>query len=261
MTRLVLVGSGSVAEALARAAADNPATELVQLVARNPVRGPVVAALGRTQWTADAAQLAPADLYLLAVSDRAVAEVAASLPLPPGAAIVHTAGGVALDALPAQAARRGVLYPLQTFTAGRAVDFGRVPLFVEGSTPAFQAELEALARTFSPTVVAADSERRARLHLAAVFACNFANRMYALGEEVMQAAGLDFALLKPLIAETASKALDAPSPAGVQTGPAVRHDAPTLERHLRLLAEGGLDARLTPMYQLISEDIWKTSKR
>ena len=134
LKRVVIVGSGNVAEALARAL---PASgvELCQLFARNPERGPRVAALGGTTWTDDPRRLAAADLYLVAVSDRAVGEVAASLPVPAGAVVAHTAGSVPLDAL-GRFAHRAVLYPLQTFTAGRAVDFARVPLFIEASDEA-----------------------------------------------------------------------------------------------------------------------------
>lgn len=96
--------------------------------------------------------------------------------------------------------------------------------------------LEAFARRLSHTVVWADSACRAKVHLAAVFACNFVNHMYAVGEGIVRSAGLPFDVLKPLLAETAAKALDAASPADVQTGPAVRNDLPTMARHRALLA-------------------------
>ena len=117
LKRVVIVGSGNVAEALARALPASGA-ELCQVFARNRERGPRVAALGGTTWTADPDRLAEADLYLIAVSDRAVGEVAASLRLPDGAVAAHTAGSVPLDALEAFP-RRAVIYPLQTFRAGR----------------------------------------------------------------------------------------------------------------------------------------------
>lgn len=103
----------------------------------------------------------------------------------------------------------------------------------------------------------ADSAQRSRIHLAAVFACNFANHMYAIGEEVARRAGLDFEVLKPLVAETAAKACDARSPRDVQTGPAVRNDTPTMERHLALL-DG--EPTLQEIYTQISNNIWKTSR-
>ena len=256
LKRVVIVGSGNVAEALARALPASGA-ELCQVFARNRERGPRVAALGGTTWTADPDRLAEADLYLIAVSDRAVGEVAASLRLPDGAVAAHTAGSVPLDALEAFP-RRAVIYPLQTFTAGRAVEFARVPLFLEASDKGTYQAVERFARRLSSQLYPADSKRRGILHLAGVLACNFVNALYAAGERTLAREGLPFEALRPLIAETAAKALAAPSPAAVQTGPAVRGDLPTLERHRALLAEEPL---LLEIYNLMSRYIWETSRK
>lgn len=256
LKRVVIVGSGNVAEALARALPASGA-ELCQVFARNRERGPRVAALGGTTWTADPDRLAEADLYLIAVSDRAVGEVAASLRLPDGAVAAHTAGSVPLDALEAFP-RRAVIYPLQTFTAGRAVDFARVPLFLEASDKGTYQAVERFARRLSSQLYPADSKRRGILHLAGVLACNFVNALYAAGERTLAREGLPFEALRPLIDETAAKALAAPSPAAVQTGPAVRGDLPTLERHRALLAEEPL---LLEIYNLMSRYIWETSRK
>ncbi len=91
-----------------------------------------------------------------------------------------------------------------------------------------------------------------RLHLAAVFVCNFVNRMYVTGEKVLRREGLDFSLLKPLIAETTRKVLESPSPAPLQTGPAVRGDRATVEKHLRLLADV---PSVRYLYEMITKDI------
>lgn len=253
----VVVGSGNLAEALAAAIARSDA-ELVQLFARNPRRGPEVARRAGTEWTADPAALARADIYLLAVSDRAVAELAAELPIPAGAAVAHTAGSVPLEALPAKFARRAVFYPLQTFTAGREVDFSRIPVFLEASAPELLAELEEFARLLTRTVLRAGSAERARIHLAGVFACNFANAMYAAGERMLREAGLGFEVLKPLVAETAAKACGAAHPSDVQTGPAVRGDRATQERHEELLRD---DPLLRQTYEHISRYIWEISRK
>lgn len=256
MNKVVIIGSGNVAEALAQAFAGS-GVHLVQIFARNAVRAQAVAGLAGCGWATRPEELAAADIYLLAVSDRAVAEVAASLPIPPDAVVAHTAGSVPLEALPAKFARRAVFYPLQTFTSGRRIDFGEVPLFIEASTPELQAEMERFAHRITRHVHHADSARRAQLHLAAVFVCNFVNHMYAVGEGLLGDAGLDFDLLKPLIAETTAKALDAASPAAVQTGPAVRGDEPTQQRHAAMLD----DELLRTVYQAISRHIWETSKK
>ena len=181
MKNIVLIGSGNLAEALARAISRTEGATLLQIFARNAKRGTALALENGTAWSSDPRELAAADLYILAVSDAAIT----SLPIPAEAAVVHTAGGIGIEALPARFDRRGVLYPLQTFTQGRSVDFAKIPLFVEGNDDSFTSELEAFARNLSRTVYRADSDRRVRLHLAAVFACNFVNHLYALGGEIL----------------------------------------------------------------------------
>lgn len=254
-----LVGTESAgAEPCAGAASSPSAPKLVQLWARNRTRAAAVAEPLGVPWSADPAALCrTADLYLLAVSDRAVAEAAAALPIPEEAVVAHTAGSVPLAAL-GRFPRRAILYPLQSFTAGRRVDFRTVPLFVECADAALRPDLEAFARTFGGEVRYADSDRRALIHLAGVFANNFANRMYGLAAEVLERAGLPYGLLKPLLLETAAKAAAAADPADVQTGPAVRGDRATQERHLRLLAQ---DPVAGTLYETISRDIWETSRK
>jgi predicted short-subunit dehydrogenase-like oxidoreductase (DUF2520 family) len=128
---VVVVGSGNVAESVALAVADSFALELKQVVARNAVRAEAVAQLAGCEWCSDLGEAADADLYIIAVSDRAVADVAEALRRREDSVVVHTAGSVEMDAL--GDGNRGVLYPFQTFTAGRRGDFSAVPLFVEGS--------------------------------------------------------------------------------------------------------------------------------
>ena len=229
---VVIIGSGNLAEALARAVAASP-LGLRQVFGRNRDRVAAVAALSGTVGESDPSRLARADIYLIAVSDAAVAEVASSLPIDAAAVVAHTAGSVPVDAL-ARFPRRAVFYP-----------------FLRG-------EVEAFSRCLSRTVLYADSALRGQVHLAGVFACNFANHLFELGGEVLRRAGVSADLLRPLIAETTAKALAAARPAAVQTGPAVRGDLPTQERHLRLLADGAL---LSDIYRLITQSIWETSRK
>lgn len=125
MKNIVLIGSGNLAEALARAISRTEGATLLQIFARNAKRGTALALENGTAWSSDPRELAAADLYILAVSDAAITTLAESLPIPAEAAVVHTAGGIGIEALPARFDRRGVLYPLQTFTQGRSVDFAK----------------------------------------------------------------------------------------------------------------------------------------
>ncbi len=254
--RVVIIGSGNLAEALAQAIAASGA-RLVQIFARNAERGRAIAAMCGTEWCGDPERLAVADIYIVAVSDRAVGEVTECLPIPEGAVVAHTAGSVGMDVL-AERYCRAVFYPMQTFTAGRRVDFREIPIFLEIGDKGLEPMLEEFARRLSDRVIWSDSEQRRRIHLAAVFVCNFVNHLYAVGDSIATSAGLDFGVLKSLVRETAAKALDVEHPAEVQTGPAARGDSATMERHAEML---GGDELLKEIYSTISQSIWETSRK
>lgn len=252
---VVVVGSGNVAESVALAVADSFALELKQVVARNAVRAEAVAQLAGCEWCSDLGEAEDADLYIIAVSDRAVADVAASLRRREGSVVVHTAGSVEMDAL--GDGNRGVLYPFQTFTAGRRVDFSAVPLFVEGVDEPTTLFIERVAQMLSRRVYRATSQCRREIHLTGVLSCNFVNALYAMATDRLQGEGLSFDVLRPLIEETARKAVEADHPRRVQTGPAVRGDFSVAERHEAMLA----DEREKEIYKLLTEYIWQTSKK
>ncbi|AMJ64531.1 Rossmann-like and DUF2520 domain-containing protein [Hymenobacter sp. PAMC 26628] len=181
--------------------------------------------------------LPPADVYLLAVPDAAVAPVLAAVAWPAGAVVAHLAGALPLAVFESQPeVRGGVLYPLQTFSPGRAVDWAAVPLCVEAADAGAQNLLLALARSLSSDVRPLASADRLRLHVAAVFANNFTNHLLGVADALLAEAGLPAALLAPLVRETVDKALAAGSPFAVQTGPAARRDVPTLGAHRAALA-------------------------
>ena len=254
---IAIVGSGNLAEALAAAVArlDNI---LLTVVARNEQRGRLLAEQCSAEYARMTAPLHDIELCIIAVSDSAIESAAASLDIPDSAVVAHTSGATPFDILPARFAGRGAFYPFQTFTAGREVDFSIIPIFTEGSDPETAAALDAFARRLSRSVAMADAQTRRRIHLAGVFACNFANRMFGIGGDIAKEAGFGFDILRPLIAETAAKALAAESPAEVQTGPAVRGDTGSQKRHAELLADS---PQLSEIYKLISENIWQTSKK
>lgn len=253
----VIIGSGNVAEAFARAL---PACgiEVRQVFARNERRGREVAAVAGCGWECDPARLATADLYVTAVSDTAIGDALGRIVPPADAVVVHTAGAQPVEAIPARIARRGVLYPLQTFTAGRKVDFAAIPFFIEASDAATLEAIRSVASRLSRHVFDSTAESRAEVHLAGVFACNFVNALYGIGQQMMARAGAPFEALVPLIEETARKAADSGDPAAVQTGPARRHDTSTMERHMALL-DG--NRRLKTIYELMSQEIWEKTSR
>jgi predicted short-subunit dehydrogenase-like oxidoreductase (DUF2520 family) len=243
-----------VAESLAQAIAETEGLELVQIFARNEVRGRKVAELAKCQWSND--HLAEADLYLISVSDNAVAELAKGLQVAEGAVVAHTAGCCPLESL-APHQHRAVFYPFQTFSVGRKVDFGKGYIFVEGATDHALQVVERAAYCLTTKVLPANSARRAVIHLSGVFACNFANAMYANAAEILAKENLPFDIVAPVIEETAKKAIEVGNPALSQTGPARRGDTQTLLRHRSMLAE---EPHTQDIYDKISEDICERTK-
>ena len=170
---------------------------------------------------------------------------------------IHIAGSVSAQVWKdAGAGRYGVMYAMQTFSKGAVIDWPQVPVFVEGSSESEQETIKTLAHDLSGNVSVLSSNGRKKLHIAAVFACNFANHMYAISERLLESEGVPFSVMLPLVRETARK-VEQMSPASAQTGPAVRGDRKVIDEHLRLLSENPEYAEL---YRLISIDINKELK-
>ena len=203
-------------------------------------------------------QLSAADVCLTMLTDDALKEMASAIVKGRESALfVHTAGSVSIDVWKNAGAKRyGVMYAMQTFSKGAQIDWPQVPVFVEGSNEADLDTVTALARSLSANITPLSSDGRRKLHVAAVFASNFANRMYAISEQLLSEEGVPFSVMLPLVRETARK-VESMSPADAQTGPAVRGDGRVIKEHLQLLGEHPEYARL---YELISIDINKELK-
>ena len=195
-----------------------------------------------------------ADLYIIAVSDIAIEEIIRELNFP-DKTIVHTAASVSKDVLSNSANHYGVLYPLQSLIK----DSGRlpeVPIIIDASDEATFKELDALAHTISAHVTTGNDEERLKLHLAAVFCNNFVNHLYVLMEEYCRREGISFNMLKPLIKETAVR-IETVAPADAQTGPAIRNDINTIQKHQQMLEAY---PELKEMYALFTNSIRNRAK-
>lgn len=256
MKRIIIIGSGNVAEALVRALS-HAGLPPVQVFARDHAKAARMAAICGCPFSTDPHDLMPADLYIIAVTDKAIRTAAGQMDFS-GGVVAHTAGSVGMDVFPPNVRNAAVFYPLQTFTRGRDIDFRKVPVLIEAKNSVSLQCVREVAAALSDTVVEVDSKKRGMIHLAAVFVNNFTNYMYTVGEELTREAGFDFGLLKPLILETADKALDSPSPSDVQTGPAVRNDFQTRASHCEMLTN---KPYLQNIYISISKNIWETSKK
>lgn len=248
--KIVCIGSGNVATHMA-IALKTVGAELIQVYSQNHQHAEILAALTHSKAISKWSDLdRNADCYLIAVKDDAIGLVAAQL-LGVKGIVVHTSGATSITALSSLGKNYGVLYPLQTFSRTKPVDFTTVPLCIEADQADSLERISAIAHLISPLVNEVDSAQRSILHLAAVFACNFSNQLYHLSAQLLSAHGLKLDLLKPLILETAKK-IQTANPLEVQTGPAVRNDEETMKRHLALLAD---HQELSAIYTLLSESI------
>lgn len=192
-----------------------------------------------------------ADVYIISVKDAYLEGVATDFCKGREEAIfLHTAGSISMDVFKGRAERYGVMYPMQTFSKHRKVDFMEIPCFVEASDEETLCEVMKMARGISDRVVELDSNKRKKMHLAAVLASNLANHCYRLAEREMQKEGLDFCLLLPLIQETARKVTEM-SPTDAQTGPMVRYDKNVMDMQKTLLS----DERTRQIYSLMAESV------
>ncbi len=248
MKRVVIIGSGNVATSLAHGLSRHCC--VAQIYSRTLSHARALAdAIGCPDATDDLKKLVPdADVYILAVSDDAIAGVISAVP-DNGALWVHTSGSKPIDLFKGHRARYGVLWPMQSFSRQVVTVLDEVHFFAEASDEAALGDLMALGRLISRHVVEADSAKRRQLHVASVFSCNFANHMWTLAAEVLDEAGLPFEAMKPLIRTTVDK-LDRLAPAQSQTGPAIRHDLKVIASHQAML-----DGDKRDIYDLITQSI------
>ncbi|MBN1820218.1 MAG: DUF2520 domain-containing protein [Prolixibacteraceae bacterium] len=192
------------------------------------------------------------DFFIIALKDEAVKQVLPSVEFN-NKLILHCSGSLPLSVLNGFSENTGVLYPLQTFSKGRNIDFAEIPVFIESDSEKNLSLINSIAARISNKIIVADSEKRKQIHISAVFACNFVNHLYTISESILKENGLDFDILKPLIKETTNKVMKL-SPGEAQTGPAVRFDESVINNHLGLLAG---KPELAELYKLISESIYK----
>jgi predicted short-subunit dehydrogenase-like oxidoreductase (DUF2520 family) len=236
---------------------EHAGVKVVQVFSRTPSAGEGLAAELKTEYTNRLDLLtSDADLYLLAVSDDAIASLVRQAEFG-RRFVIHAAGSIPMEILSGKLENFGVLYPLQTFTRGRPLNFNEIPLFIEASNARNLEKLSVLARKLSDRVYTMDSEKRAYLHLAAVIASNFTNHMFALTDLLLKERNLSFELLKPLIMETISKALQMP-PIQAQTGPAVRGNLQVVDKHMSIL-DG--HPEIKKLYRVITESIMRMNHK
>ena len=232
--KIVLIGAGNLATHIGKAlhAAGH---DMVQVFSRTMQSAETLASLLDAEPLTDMAQVRDdADVYIFSVKDSALEQLISQLCGGEKKVFLHTAGSMPMSVFRGKALHYGVLYPMQTFSKQREVDFSIIPCFIEANDEFALKQIEGLAGQISHRVFQLSSEDRKYLHLSAVFACNFANHCYAASQELLQLHGIPFDVMLPLIDETAAK-VHGMTPKEAQTGPAVRYDENVIGKQIQLL--------------------------
>lgn len=247
--KIVLIGAGNVAVHLGKALQDAH-HDILQVYSRTEASARWLAERLSCPYTTDLQALnTHANVYIYALKDDVVKQVMQQVHIP-RALHVHTAGSVPLYC--PHEGDYGVIYPLQTFSKEREVDFSTIPICIDGNNEKSLLALTHLAESISKNTHLITTDKRRQLHLAAIFACNFVNCLYANAAELLETSNLPFKLLLPLIQETAAK-VQTLTPRDAQTGPAKRADQHVMEQHLSMLSS----STQQEIYRLLSEDIHK----
>jgi len=247
--KISIIGAGNVATQLALALRRVGHT-IVQIGNRSNDAGQELAKTVGATFTSNLKALEDADIYIIAVKDDAIADVASQLHLG-GKILVHTSGTKTSEILSFATQNFGVFYPLQTMTKQTKIDFTDIPILIEGNNAPTIKVLDVLAKSLSKNIHTVDEQQRQWVHVAAVFANNFTNHMFSISEKLLVEHGLSLDILKPLIIRSVENLQNA-SPADIQTGPAARGDSLTIERHVELLANHN---RLQKIYEILTASI------
>ncbi|MFD2724640.1 Rossmann-like and DUF2520 domain-containing protein [Hyunsoonleella rubra] len=249
MISVTLLGAGNVGTHLFKAIHKSKQVSLKQWYNRSIES--ISSYKNKVSITDDISTLEEADVYILTVSDDAIADISSQLPFE-NRLVVHTAGSVNIHNLDKKH-KRGVFYPMQSLSKSAEIDFKDVPICIETIDKADYHLLKSLALSLGCPVKKVNSDQRHVLHLAAVFVNNFTNQMYRIAHEITESEATEFDLLKPLIMETARKVQDM-SPYMAQTGPAMRGNLKTIKKHLALLKK----EQHKDIYNLITQSIQDT---
>lgn len=255
--KVVFIGAGNLASSLAPALKD-AGYEISQVYSRTRKSAQTLGTTVQANYTTLLSSLyLDADIYILCLKDDAIKKVASSLKLN-GKHVFHTSGSVGLKALEGSSLNMGVFYPLQSFSTSKRTGFKDIPVMLEASNTRTYSVLSKLSKDLGANGIKLNSEERLKLHLAAVFACNFTNHFYSIAERLLRSSGLRFQMLYPLILETVERTKKG-SPVKFQTGPAARGDKKTMRKHLNILKK--TDSSLAKIYKMISQEIMKGNDR
>lgn len=248
--KIILLGAGALAFSLSKALLKEN-LELIQIYNKTPKVHAELKKWPAVEFVYDKSFLKKADLYIICVSDKAIKEVSSFIPFD-DVLVVHTSAATPINLLKGNY-RKGLLYPLQSFNKQKKISLKGVPFLIEAENKKDISLLKKISTTLSGKFHITTLEQRLKIHLSAIWACNFVNHLCHISHKIIDDSELPFDLLKPLIKETLSK-INLLGPYKSQTGPAIRKDGETLERHINLLS----DPLEKEIYKLLSLSIEKT---
>ena len=248
MNSIVILGAGNVAFHLTRALIENT-LNVRQIFNRTLEKAQEIGEANRISYTDKISEIEKADLYIIASADSGIEEFSHYIPYD-DVLVVHTSGSSPMSTLKGDY-RKGVFYPLQTFSRERNMRYDNIPFFIEAENPEDLIKLNNLAKRVSNEVHELDFAARMQVHMTGVWANNFVNHLYYIAGNICEQNNVPFDVLLPLIQETANKVIEL-HPKDAQTGPAKRGDQLIIDRHLEELQN---DSRLLQIYQIMTDSI------
>ena len=234
MIKVVLIGAGNLAMNFQKIFNNSSGVDLIQWYSRKIKK--IRSFEKKISITDKISKLKPADIYLIAVSDDAIGEISAKIKT--SALVVHCSGSIAIDELLSNS-KKGVLYPIQTFSNMPLATFNKLPFLIETGNKNDFKLLQDLVLKIGGKPIEMNSQKRSYIHLIAVIINNFGNHLIELGENIAQRHGIPFDIFYQIIEETCKNATEIGAK-NSQTGPAKRRDNKTINKHLDLLSDEGI---------------------
>jgi predicted short-subunit dehydrogenase-like oxidoreductase (DUF2520 family) len=247
--KISIIGAGNVAAVLGRLLKHKNFI-IAEIVSRNKMHAEQLA----QELNADAIEnieglSKSSDVYIVAVNDDQI-EAAGNQLKTNEKIVVHTCGSASINVLKNTSKNIGVLYPLQSLR--KEIPYlPAIPFLIDANNDYSKGIILELAKSLSDNITEANDEQRMQYHLSAVITSNFTNHLLSLTDEYCRISKIEFSQLLPLMQEVINR-IHLFHPAEMQTGPAVRNDVSTIEKHLALLKDF---PQLKNIYEMMSESI------
>ena len=250
MLEIVVIGTGNVSYHLCKAIVESKNLKLIEVFGRKKSLPKYL--IKSISYCNNLKKIKKADLYILCVSDNAISKISDELNINKNSIVVHTSGSTNIKLL-SKHKNHGVIYPLQTFSKNKKIQFTNIPIIIEANSKLVLDKIRTICLLISKKVIECNSDQRTLIHISAVFTNNFSNYMNVIAEEILKSNNINSDILYPLINETANK-LNYLSPINAQTGPAIRNDQITIQKHLNLLKE----TKYFEIYDNLTKEIIKS---